>query len=140
MNKVHHYITDAFRRLNPDRTAVSKIDILIVNDRYVEGYFAPGVILLSEETLLEKALPIRCLYLLVRALVGLVHLEKGSKLISLKEILALNQTVFLKFEEFRNYLLIKNKKVQRLRSLLLRGDLSDFVEKNEGHLLRYFAK
>ena len=89
---------DAFRRLHSDRTAVSKIDILIISDRQMEGYFAPGVILLNEETLKENSLPIRCLYLLARALVGLLHLEKGNKLLSLKEVLALNRTVFLQFE------------------------------------------
>ncbi len=41
---------------------------------------------------------------------GLLQLEKGSKVITLKEILTLNESVFLKFEEFRNYLFIKNKK------------------------------
>ncbi len=76
VNALHKYILDVFRRLAAEniKDYVNKIDILIIADREVEGYFAPGVILLSEETLTAPVLEIRCLYLIVRALLGLLQL------------------------------------------------------------------
>lgn len=53
VNKVHNYILDVFRRLASERIEgnINKIDILIIADREVEGYFAPGVLLLCEDSL-----------------------------------------------------------------------------------------
>lgn len=49
VNKIHNYILDVFRRLSSDKIKeyINKIDILIIADKEVEGYFAPGVILLA---------------------------------------------------------------------------------------------
>lgn len=41
---------------------------------------------------------------------GLLQLEKGQNILSVKNMLELNQSVFTRFEEFRNYLFIKNHK------------------------------
>ena len=99
VNKIHNYILDVFRRLHSEhiKEHVNKIDILVIADREVEGYFAPGVLLLSEETLKEQVLGIRCFYLIVRALVGLLQLERGGKGVTLQEMLDLNHAVFDKF-------------------------------------------
>lgn len=48
--------------------------MLIVADADIEGSFAPGVILLSEHSLDQPHLEIRCMYLVVRALLGLLNL------------------------------------------------------------------
>lgn len=76
VNTVHKYILDVFRRLAADniKEHVNKIDILVIGDREIEGLFAPGVIILSEESLSATIVDIRCLYLLVRALLGLLQL------------------------------------------------------------------
>jgi len=100
VNRIHNYILDLFKKLQSEniKSYINKIDLLIIADADVEGYFAPGVILLSEDSLKEQVVGIKCLYLLARALLGLLQLEKGKKLISLAEILALNEMVFNKFE------------------------------------------
>ena len=99
INKVHCYILDVFRRLSGDniKEYINKIDILIIADREIEGHFSPGVILLSEESLTTNSLDIRCLYLIVRALMGLLQLEKGVNILSVKDFLELNQSVFNRF-------------------------------------------
>jgi hypothetical protein len=82
---VHKYILDIFRRLTGEniKDYVNKIDILIIGDREVEGHFAPGVIMLSEDSLTSSAIDIRCLYLIVRALMGLLQLEKGKNVVTM---------------------------------------------------------
>lgn len=47
---------------------------MIVADADIEGTFAPGVILLCEQSLDQSHLEIRCMYLVVRALLGLLNL------------------------------------------------------------------
>ncbi len=76
VNKLHSYIIDLFRRLHSEniKDHINKIDILIVADADIEGTFAPGVILLSEQSLDQSHLEIRCMYLVVRALLGLLNL------------------------------------------------------------------
>lgn len=90
---MHKYILDVFRRLAGDniKEFVNKIDILVIDDREVEGHFAPGVIVLSQDSLTSGGnIDIRCLYLIVRTLLGLLQLEKGKNVVTLEEILALN--------------------------------------------------
>lgn len=76
---------------------INKIDIIIIADKHSEGYYAPGIILLSEETLATN-LSIKCFYLVVRALVAIVKLAQGENIVTLQEILSLNELVFNKFE------------------------------------------
>jgi len=54
--------------------------------------------MLSEESMEGNSVGIRCLYLIVRALIGMLQLEKGYNVITLSQILSLNQMVFTKFE------------------------------------------
>jgi hypothetical protein len=77
--------------------------------------------MLSEESLAGD-LGIKTLYLIVRSLMGLVLLGKGENIVTLEQILALNEMVFCTFEEFRNYLYIKSLKYQKIRNTILSTD------------------
>lgn len=83
--------------------------------------------MLSEATIGEGDVDIRCLYLIVRALMGMLQLEKGNNVVTLTEILQLNEMVFGKFEEFRNFIYIKNMKYDKIRSMLKNPDLKDYL-------------
>lgn len=70
--------------------------MLIVADRESEGHFAPGAIMLSEKSLAET-LSMRFLYLVARAVTGVWQLSLGQNVVTLEQILALNELVFSKF-------------------------------------------
>jgi hypothetical protein len=109
INKLHAYIFETLKKLSENvGEGINKIDVLIISDRESEGHFAPGAIILSEKSL-GDSIDIKCLYLVVRALCGIVQLSKGENIVTLEQILALNEFVFAKFEEFRNYLYIVNQ-------------------------------
>jgi hypothetical protein len=61
---------------------IHKIDIMIISDSASDGLFAPGVVMLSEESLAED-LSIKSLYLIVRSLMGLIQLGKGQNVVTL---------------------------------------------------------
>lgn len=58
----------------------------------------------------------------------------------LDDILGLNQAVFDRFEEFRNYLYIKNHKMEHLRNLATSPAKRDFIMSAENSFLKYFGK
>lgn len=99
INKLHNYILDILRRLAAEQPQkyIHKIDIILISDSSSEGVFAPGVIMIPEASLAES-LDIKCLYLVARSIVGLIQLGKGENIVTLEQILALNETVFSKFE------------------------------------------
>lgn len=66
-------------------------------DRESEGHFAPGIIMLSEKSMSET-LSMRFLYLVVRAVTGVWQLSLGQNVVTLEQMLALNELVFSKFE------------------------------------------
>lgn len=142
VDKLHTYILDIFRRLSYEniKDYLNKIDILLIGDREVEGHFAPGVIVLCEDSLKERQIEVRCLYLLARGLLGLLQLERGHNVVTVREILGLNTSTFHHFEEFRNYLFVKNQKCQRLKALLNDQSKGQYLSDHEGYLLKYFAK
>ena len=119
---------------------VSKLDIITIADRENEGYFAAGTVLLSEVSLSENHLPMRCFYLLARALLGMITLSKGHSIVTLNDTLTLNKAVLDKFEEFRNYLFLKNCKYQELREIIEREAEGEYFTQNEAHFLQFHAK
>lgn len=52
----------------------------------------------------------------------------------------MNEAVFLKFEEFRNYIFVKNQKFKRIRELISKEEYADFILSHEAYLVRYYAK
>ena len=61
---------------------------------------------------------------------GLLLLEKGKNVVILEEVLYLNEMVFNKFEEFRNYIYLKNLKYERIKGIILDEKDSAFMKKN----------
>jgi hypothetical protein len=78
--------------------------------------------------------------LIIRALLGLLQLEKGKNVVKLDEILALNEAVFERFEEFRNYLFLKNHKLEHLRGLVNSKEKKELLTDYEASFLKYFSK
>jgi hypothetical protein len=60
--------------------------------------------------------------------------------VTLAQILALNELVFSKFEEFRNYLYIKNQKYEEIRNIIAFKDKQEYLSANEGFFVRYYCK
>jgi hypothetical protein len=50
---------------------------------------------------------------------GVLYLAKGQNFVTLEQILALNELVYNRLEQFRNYLYIKNQKYDFVRSVIL---------------------
>jgi hypothetical protein len=108
IHKLHAFVLATIKKLVGDEASpIHKLDVLIISDRESEGYFAPGAFMLSEKSLSET-LSLRCLYLIVRAIVGVWQLGSGKNIVTLEQVLGLNELVFSKFEEYRNYLCLKN--------------------------------
>ncbi len=141
VDKVHLYILDKLRIVSSIGSFenINKIDIIIIADKHSDGYFAPGIILMSQETLTGN-LSIKCFYLIVRALVAIVKLAQSENIVTLREVLSLNELVFNKFEQFRNYLYIKNQKYEKLKNIMANNDKKEYLKENEGFFLRYFSK
>lgn len=76
---------------------VVKLEVFIINDKEIDGMFAPGVLILNEETVKELATDAKCFYLVARALLGMLRMANHQNTLSISEILALNQAVFNQF-------------------------------------------
>lgn len=60
----------------------------------MDGVFAPGVLILNEDTVKEIMTDGNCFYLVARALLGMVKMATNQKMLTIDEILSLNQAVF----------------------------------------------
>lgn len=69
----------------------------MIGDRESEGTFTMGALLLYDGSL-EDHWEMRYLYLIARALYGMVLLSKGHNIVTIQQILQLNQMVFKRFE------------------------------------------
>lgn len=88
------------KKLNDDNkieSYLTKIDVLIMGDRDSEGSFSTGALMLSDRSLDDNSSSIRHLYLITRAIYGMVLLAKGQNLVKIEQILKLNEMVFRRF-------------------------------------------
>ncbi len=79
LSKMHQHITRVYSHLvkPAEEQLVSKIDIFFISDKYSHGYFTPGMVFL-EENCLSAGFSIKLCYLLTRAMVGSILLERGG--------------------------------------------------------------
>lgn len=109
LDSLHAYIAELTRRISEHhqsdiRQLLTKLDIIIIDDKDVEGYFSPGVMVLDENSLMGM-IDVRTYYLIARAMLGTVLIKtKEERFTTLSEILGLNKLVWERFGEFANFL------------------------------------
>ena len=85
MTFIHKYILDTYVALSGEgiKNKVVKLDVFIINDKEVDGSFAPGALILNEETVKELNTNYRCCYLIARGLLGMVRLASQKNVLNL---------------------------------------------------------